>query len=101
MRIIITVISGMLLTASSSAMAGYATVTPQVLARAINNADSMLVPYRVRPLLPRDIRAIRCVASDEEPTEFQCKWRQRIKAAWVKRMTWLTIDGNGWRVMDA
>jgi hypothetical protein len=50
---------------------------------------------------PADIRAVHCIAPDEEPTEFECKWEQRTKGGWVKRTTWLAIDGNGWHVMDA
>ena len=52
-------------------------------------------------MAPSDIRAVRCIAPDEEPTEFQCRWRQRIMGGWAERVTWLTIDAKGWRVMDA
>jgi len=76
-------------------------VTPQELAAAINKADAPLVPYRKTRISPADIRAVRCTAPDEEPTEFECKWQQRIKGGWVKRATWLAVDGSGWYVMDA
>ncbi len=90
------------LSATSSAEAVVRrTLTPQELASAINNADAQRVPYRKTKMSPDDIRAIRCVAPDEEPTEFRCKWEQHIKGGWVKRTTWLDIDGSGWHVMDA
>ena len=100
-RTITAIITGMLFAASPSAMAGNAIVTPRALALAINKAEGALVPYRVKRLTPGDIRAIHCVSSDEEPTEFQCKWQQRNNGSWVKRTTWLAIDGSGWHVMDA
>jgi len=83
----------------ASAMVG-ATVTPTELAAAINRADSTLVPYRENPLLAKDIKSVRCVGPDEEPTEFRCWWSQRTGRGWVKRRTWLAIDGKGWHVMD-
>jgi hypothetical protein len=90
-----------LLAVSSASAVVRATVTPEELATAINKADAQLVPYRTTRMSPRDIRAVRCIAPDEEPTEFQCEWQQRIKGGWINRTTWLAIDGNGWYVMDA
>lgn len=90
-----------LLAASPSEAVVRAMVTPHTLSAAINKADALLVPYRRMKLSPHDIRAVRCIAPDEEPTEFQCKWQQRIRGRWINRTTWLTTDANGWRVMDA
>lgn len=78
-----------------------ATVTPKEFAAAINKADAPLVPYRKTRMSPSDIRAVRCIAPDEEPTEFECKWQQRIRGGWAKRTTWLALDSSGWHVMDA
>lgn len=75
-------------------------VTPQQLATAINQAPPLYVPYRTGKMSVVDVRAVRCIAPDEEPTEFECKWQQRVKERWVKRTTWLVIDGDGWHVMD-
>lgn len=97
----IAAIALVLLVASSAAAVIRAAVTPQELATAINEADAELVPYRTTRISPRDIRAVHCIAPDEEPTEFQCKWQQRIKGGWKDRTTWLAIDRSGWRVMDA
>ena len=89
------------LVAASSAGAGVrATVTPQELAAAINKADVQLVPYRKTRMSQADIRAVRCTAPYDEPTEFECKWQQHIRGGWVNRTTWLAIDGDGWHVMD-
>lgn len=93
----------LLLTAAAAATASAAVqgnVTSGELAGAINKADAALVPYQKTRISPADIRAVRCVAPDEEPTEFKCRWRQRTQGGWVKRTTWLVIDGDGWRVMD-
>ena len=87
--------------ASSSAAAVRSTLTPQELALAINKAGAELVPYRTETISPRDVRMVRCIASEEESTEFQCRWQQRIERGWVRRTTWLAIGGNGWHVMDA
>jgi hypothetical protein len=96
----IVVIAVGLFAASSAAAVVRVTVTPQDLATATNQADAKLVPYRRTRISPADIRAVRCIAPDEEPTEFQCKWRLRLKDGWIGRKTWLVIDGSGWRVMD-
>jgi hypothetical protein len=91
----------LLIAASAASAAVREQVTPQELASAINKAPLAFVPYRTTKLSPDDVRAVRCIAPYEEPTEFQCKWQHRVKAGWVKRTTWLTIDAEGWRVMDA
>lgn len=97
-----TVLTAIVLLAAPIADAAvHRTVTPKELAAAINKAARQLVPYRVTTMSPSDIREVRCIAPDEEPTEFRCKWRQRVRGGWVKRTTWLTFDTNGWRVMDA
>jgi len=94
-------IAAILFAALPSVATVRAAVTPRDLATAINKAEAQLVPYRRGNIRPDDIRTVHCIASDEEPTEFQCKWQLRIRGSWVKRTTWLVIDGNGWRVMDA
>jgi len=97
----IVAIAVVLFGASSAAPAVRRTVTAEELATAINKADALLVPYRKTNVSPGNVRAVRCIAPDEEPTEFQCKWEEHIRGGWVKRTTWLAIDGNGWHVMDA
>jgi hypothetical protein len=89
-----------LCTSSAVLAANHAKVTPRELARAIAQADHQSVPYLQGTISPSDIRVIRCVAPDEEPTEFECAWQQRTRAGWVKRQTWLAIDGTGWHVID-
>jgi hypothetical protein len=81
--------------------ANHAKVSPRELALAINKADALLVPYRQGKVLASEIRGVRCIGPDEEPTEFQCTWQHRVKRGWVARKTWLSIDGGGWHVMDA
>ena len=91
-----------LLSSTSPAMAVVrGTITPKEFAAAINKADAVLVPFRTGRLAAADVRSIRCLAPDEEPTEFQCNWQQRVKGRWVARKTWLMVDAKGWQVMDA
>jgi len=80
--------------------ANRANISAGDLARAINAADAGSVPYRKAKISPSDIRAVRCVGPDEEPTEFECTWRQRSRHGWVGRKTWVAIDGHGWHVVD-
>jgi hypothetical protein len=85
---------------SAGLAANRANVSPQELAKAINQADFQSVPYRNSKLSPADIRNVRCVAPDEEPTEFECTWQQRTNTGWIKRQTSLAVDGGGWHVID-
>ena len=78
-----------------------ANVSASELAHAINEADSQYVPYRQGKISPSDIRNIRCIGPNEEPTEFECKWQQSKGHRWVARKTWLETDSRGWHVMDA
>jgi hypothetical protein len=89
-----------LLSSPSASLANRANISPQELAKAINEASPQSVPYRAKRTSAADIRDVRCVGSDEEPTEFQCTWRQHTNIGWIKRRTGLAIDGNGWRVID-
>lgn len=94
-------IAAILLSTSPAMAVVRATISPKDFAAAINRADAALVPYRTVRLAASDVRSIRCLAPDEEPTEFQCTWQQRTKGRWVARKTWLMVDANGWQVMDA
>jgi hypothetical protein len=80
--------------------ANRANVSAGDLARAINAADALAVAYRRAKLSPSDLRAVRCIGPDEEPTEFECTWQQRSRHGWVARKTWVAIDGRGWHVID-
>jgi hypothetical protein len=92
---------GMVLAVPVSALAANRTkLTPNELARAINAADARAVPYRKAKISPSDIRIVRCIGPDEEPTEFECTWLQHAGHGWVGRKTWLAIDGEGWHVLD-
>jgi len=70
------------------------------LVRAINAADAGSVPYRKAKIFLSDIRTVRCIGPDEEPTEFECTWRQRSPHGWVGRKTWVAVDSRGWHVID-
>ena len=82
------------------ASAGRAKVSPNELAQAVNQADRRAVYYLNTKISPADIRIIKCVGPDEEPTEFECEWRQRVGHRWIGRKTWLAIDGSGWHDID-
>ena len=77
-----------------------ANISAGEFSRAINAADAGSVPYRKVKIYPSDIRALRCIGPNEEPTEFECAWRQRSRHGWVGRKTWIAIDGRGWHVID-
>ena len=79
--------------------ANVAKISPRELAQAINRADARSVPYTKAKISPADIRISKCIGPDEEPTEFECTWRQRSDH-WALRKTWLAIDSRGWRVID-
>lgn len=96
---ILSAIAIILLSTSPAMAVVRATITPKDFAAAINKADAVLVPFRTGRLVAADVRSIRCLAPDEEPTEFQCTWQQRVKGRWVARKTWLIVDANGWQVM--
>jgi hypothetical protein len=53
-----------------------------------------------RPVRDEDIRIGSCRGPDEEPTEFECSWKQRIGGRWKQRTTWFAIDGKGWHAID-
>jgi hypothetical protein len=80
--------------------ANRADISPHDLTIAINQADSRSVPYRQGKLSPRDVRSVRCLGPEEEPTESQCTWQQRTLRGWARRQTWVAIDGRGWHVID-
>jgi hypothetical protein len=88
-----------LVSAAPASADNRATISPRELADAVNRAGVRAVPYLKGVLSPRDIRSVRCLGPDEEPTEFQCSWRQRTEHGWKTRRTWLAIDGEGWHVI--
>ena len=91
----------LLLLLPASAVANSTRMSPTELAEALNSAGTASVPYlRSKGISPIEIRHVRCVGPDEEPTEFQCSWRQSTRNRWVTRKTWLAIDGRGWHVID-
>lgn len=55
---------------------------------------------RGRAVRASDVRIVRCVAPEEEPTEYRCSWRERDGRSWRRRDNWFAIDGSGWRVID-
>jgi hypothetical protein len=49
---------------------------------------------------PIDIKPSMCQPM-EEPTEFECSWRQRSGPRWRKYRTYFAVDGkNGWVIID-
>jgi len=77
-----------------------ANVSPKELARAIDMDDGRAPPRRKTGISASDIRISRCIGPGEEPTEFECTWRQFTAHRWVVRKTRLAIDGQGWHVID-
>jgi hypothetical protein len=92
--------AALLLLFGSPAWANSLRVSSEDLAKAINRADAAAVPYRTGRLSPRDVRRLRCAGPEEEPTEFDCRWEQRTGRGWLKRSTWVAIDGDHLVVID-
>lgn len=67
--------------------------TAAELARALNGRNGQVISAF-------DIRVGRCIGPDEEPTEFECTWRQRTRGKWERFKTWFAIDGDHWVVID-
>lgn len=82
----------------SKSLANRANISPQELARAINEAPADSAPFRGGKVSAADIQRVRCEGPDEEPTEVECTWRQRTDHGWVGHREWLFIDRNGWHV---
>lgn len=85
---------------SAGLAANRADVSPEELAKAIDQAAPQSVPYRKETISPADIQVVRCIGPDEDPTEFECTWRQHTNTRWIERRTWLTIDASGWHVIE-
>jgi hypothetical protein len=86
--------AALLLAFSSAAWANSIRVSPKELAGVINRARPSDVHPTADKLSPHDIRRVRCIGPDEEPTEFDCRWEQHTRRGWVKRSTWIAIDGD-------
>jgi len=75
-----TMFASLLALPSSAQAVNRAEVTPAELARALIPVASIRAYHidktRIRPT---DLRILRCVGPEEEPTEFECTWLQRTK----------------------
>lgn len=87
--------------ASEAIASNRAKISPTEMAEAINEVAN-LSGHRYGPLPIRaaDIRVLKCIGPDEEPTEFECVWQHRSAGKWVRYKSWLAIDGKGWHVID-
>ena len=97
------VIAAILLTslAGAALASNRAHVSASEMANAITEvANTPVYRYGPKPIRPADIRVLKCVGPDEEPTEFECVWERRAAGRWVRYKTWLAIDGKGWQVID-
>jgi hypothetical protein len=43
-----------------------------------------------------DIKVGICHGPEEEPTEFECSWQQKIGGRWHRLKSWFFIDRDGW-----
>ncbi|MBB3356330.1 MULTISPECIES: hypothetical protein [unclassified Novosphingobium] len=51
-------------------------------------------------VLPADVRPLGCEGFTEEPTEFECRWTQKIHGKWFRYSTYFAIDGADWIIID-
>ena len=49
---------------------------------------------------PTDLTHIACLPYPEEPTEFECRWRQRDGRRWDGWQGVFAVSGEGWRTID-
>jgi hypothetical protein len=49
-----------------------------------------------RAINVKDLRVEACHGSEEEPTEFECTWSQRVAGRWRRQNGWFYIDATGW-----
>ena len=49
-----------------------------------------------------NLRTIACKPIAEEPTEFSCRWQQRVsaRARWRGYSAMMAKDGSGWTLID-
>lgn len=70
-------------------------------AQALKRADPALFGMIDRSQITvQSIRLVKCVAPQEEPTEFRCDWRLQASRGWRSHRNWMTLDAAGWRGMD-
>jgi hypothetical protein len=50
---------------------------------------------------PIDLTHIACQGFHEEPTEFACRWRQRVEGRWQDWQGYLALSGKGWQTIDS
>ena len=49
-----------------------------------------------------NVRRVSCDSmGEDEPTEAECNWQQRIGGKWKRYSTYVAIDGHGWQLIDA
>ena len=53
-----------------------------------------------QPVSAADVRPLRCDGFAEEPTEFECRWTQKVKGRWRHYSTYFAIEGAGWTIID-
>ena len=50
---------------------------------------------------PTDLTHIACLSYSEEPTEFECRWRQRDGRRWEGWQGAFALSGAGWQTIDS
>ncbi len=43
---------------------------------------------------------MKCEGFAEEPTEFECRWAQKVGEKWLRYSTYFAVEQNGWAVID-
>ena len=53
-----------------------------------------------KPVSPSDVRPLKCEGFDEEPTEFDCRWAQKVSGKWQRYSTYFAVEREGWKIID-
>ena len=84
--------AALLLAVLAGACAATQTPTRDELAEALKGYEAVA---------PTDLTHIACRGFDEEPTEFNCRWRQREGGYWRDWQGYFALSGAGWQTIDA
>jgi hypothetical protein len=59
-----------------------------------------IASFEQRAVAPEDVAHIACIAIEEEPGEFICRWRQVEGRFWQDMQSILAIDAGHWILVD-
>ncbi|WP_206243462.1 hypothetical protein [Novosphingobium terrae] len=80
-------------------MSATASMTKEPMPTASELAEA-LAKQTKKPVSPAGVRPMKCEGFAEEPTEFECRWAQKVGEKWLRYSTYFAVEQNGWAVID-